>query len=540
MKRKKGCILCSILIFSCIFSVYALPVQGQLSVSFKVSRVVWGENPDSPTKAYPGDKEVPLTIEVQNLSPDHTIKGVSAILNLEDSPFTDVYGNHNATATGKPTVGEVLSPTDEIQPKGFFTLTFTLDIDSEAIPGSYSQDMTMEYSVESERQFVEGTPQTLTVELVLSKTESTITVSVSPQTVEKDEAVKVSGSIDPVQENVTITLTYKKPDGSKFNSTVKTNADGSFSESYRPDIDGFWSVNASWLGNEKYEGDWASTSFEVRLPVSLSVLTSDDRLRGGLDNQFNITILNSGNVSLSALDATLNVPSPLIVHGNNHWTFSYLEPGNSVLINVKVYAPESSIGATYSGSLNLNYRDDYGDAHTESYPIGLIIVGRVELVIYGKTVSPQPAKNGSKVSFAATLLNKGNVAAMYVNASILPSKILDLTTESAAYIGEVEENSPAPFTLTANIEPDVENGTYPLTVNITYRDDQYVDHSLNVTIYLTVKTSGKTKVISGGTEGFPASPFEVGLVLLTMLGASAVTLLLYRRHLNKQRENLKI
>jgi len=53
------------------------------SVEFKVNRVVWGDNIDNPIKAYPGDSEVPLTVEVQNLSSDKTIKGVSATLNLE-------------------------------------------------------------------------------------------------------------------------------------------------------------------------------------------------------------------------------------------------------------------------------------------------------------------------------------------------------------------------------------------------------------------------------------------------------------------------
>jgi len=143
------------------------------SVEFKVNRVVWGDNVDSPIKAYPGDSEVPLTVEVQNLSPDKTIKGVSASLNLDDSPFTDIYGNKEASASGTPTVGEILNPTDKIEPKSFFTLTFTLDIDENAVPRIYEQTMIVKYSVESGNDFVEGDPQKLTVEIVVSKIEST-------------------------------------------------------------------------------------------------------------------------------------------------------------------------------------------------------------------------------------------------------------------------------------------------------------------------------------------------------------------------------
>jgi len=300
MKRKTKLILTFILLFS-LFSIRIeiLHVRGDY-VEFKVSRVVWGDNINSPIKGYPGDSQIPLTVEVQNLSPEKTIKGVMATLLLNDSPFTDIYGNPNATATGKPTVGEILNPTDKIEPKSFFTVTFTLDIDEDAIPGTYEQTMIVKYSVESGNDFVEGTPQNLNVEIVVSKIESTITVSVSPQVVEKGEAVRVSGSIDPAPENATVTLIYVGP-GRRFNSTANVNLDGSFAESFKPDINGTWSVNASWLGDVKYEGSWSSASFEVRPSISLSIITSNNRIIGGLDNKFTITIVNDGKVPVSAL-----------------------------------------------------------------------------------------------------------------------------------------------------------------------------------------------------------------------------------------------
>jgi len=539
-RRHEFWLACFILFVSSFSSASTLLVHGQPAAALGVSRAVWGSEPDSPVKAYPGDTETPLTVELQNLSPDQTIKGVSAVLHLAGRPFTDIYGNHNATATGMPTVGELLNPTDEIAPKGFLTLTFTLDIDENAVPGSYSCNMTVYYSVESDRQFVEGAPQTLVVEFTVSKIASTVTVTTSPPTSEKGETVRISGSIEPSKENATVTLAYKKPDGTKFDRTVRTNADGSFSESYRPENEGFWSINASWLGDEKYEGSWASTTFEVRLPVSLGVATSTSRLTGGLDNQFNITLRNEGEVPLSAVDAAFTVPSPLIVQGTDRWIFSYLGLGDSASIAAKVFAPDSSIGTTYGGSLTVNYRDDYGESRSETFPVGLIVVGRVELVLYGDVVTPQPAKNDSRVVVTTTLLNRGNIAALYVNASILPNPILYLTSESSAYVGEVEENSQAPFTLAAYVNADAENGTYPITVWIAFRDDQYIDHFVSKTVYVTVETGRESQTPSQGTEGVIDRLSGAGLVLLVIAVASVVVLLLYRRHLARQRRNLEI
>jgi hypothetical protein len=527
-KRTRTWLFLVVLVLLCLVSGDVLPVQGQPSVSLMVNRVVWGDDPDSPIKAYPGDEDVALTVEMQNYS-NETIKGVNATLALS-GPFVDIYGNQDAKAAGEPSdVGNIMNQTGEILPAGFFTLTFNLDLGSNALPRAYRYNMTLDYLVKSGEYWLKGETKTVVVSFIVSKIQAAVACSVSPGSVEKGESVDVSGSIDPAQENLTVTLTYKNPVGSSLSRTVKTDSEGSYRESYQPDIEGSWSVNASWSGDDRHKGDWLAVSFEVRFPVSLSITTSDNRLVGGFDNQFDVILRNSGGVLLSTIDVALSIPSPLIVHGDNQWTFESLEPGNSTLIPVEIFAPASSIGTTYSGTLNVNYRDDYGETHTDSYPIGLILKGRIELVVYDKIVSPQPARPGSKLVITATILNKGNVAAEYVNASVVSNAMLELTTESAAYVGEVEENSPAPVTLTANLDTNVQNGTYPLVLKVTYRDDQYVDHSFNVTFFVRVEKNHDDQSTTDGTEGLLGPLSEIGLVLTAVIAMSIVIVVLYRR-----------
>jgi hypothetical protein len=504
-------------------------------VEFKVTRVVWGTNTDSPTKAYPGDTQSPLTVELQNNDPSITIKGVSGVLRFPDGRFTDIYGNPNATATGAPTVGDLLNPTDEVQPKGFLTMTFTLDINKDVAAGTYKYNMEVKYAAKQGSTFVDGTTLTLVVQIIVSKIDSTVTVSITPQTAEKGQAIRISGTISPAQENATVTLTYKKPNSALLKRTVKTNADGSFADSYLPDTEGFWSVNASWLGDSKYASGWASVTFEIRLPVSITITTSDNRLIGGVDNQLNLTIRNSGIVPTSALDMTLTVPSPLVFRGENHWTLNYLEPDNSTIITALIYGPSSAIGTTYSGTLTVSYQDYYGESLTDTFPIGLVVVGRIELVVYDKIVNPQLATNGSKVEITMTLLNKGNVVAMYVNATIQPNEFFLLTSESTTYIGDVEENTQSPFTLAAYVKDEVENGTYPVRITVSYRDDQYVDHYFDITIFVTVKAQAENPPSSGETENIFGLLGESGLILLMVAAATIVILLLYRHSIAKQR-----
>lgn len=290
-------IICAIVLFSNISTLGISNVDGLSTGRFRVSRVAWGTNINAPIEAYPGDANDQLTIEVQNYSND-TIKGVNAVLFLT-YPFTDTYGNLNASASGTPEDVSVinLSP-GSISPGSFFTLTFSLSIDSGATPKVYSYNMTLSYMISSGTSYLQGTPEKVKITFTLSKTPTAISCIASPKQIEEGATIDIIGSITPAKENINISLMYKMENGSSFVRNVVTAADGSFSDHYRPESIGIWAVNASWHGDGKYEGSWISTSFEVRPKVSLGVTLSENRLTGGFDNILNITLTNNGNVSL--------------------------------------------------------------------------------------------------------------------------------------------------------------------------------------------------------------------------------------------------
>jgi peptide/nickel transport system substrate-binding protein len=88
---------------------------------------------------------------------------------------------------------------------------------------------------------------------------------VSSPEVTEGEFVTVSGAIGPTVSDATVTLTYRKPDGSTITRTVTTGADGSYSDSYQPEGEGSWSVTASWDGDSTHEGaSCSSQSFTVK------------------------------------------------------------------------------------------------------------------------------------------------------------------------------------------------------------------------------------------------------------------------------------
>ncbi|MCW4023444.1 MAG: hypothetical protein NWF01_00200 [Candidatus Bathyarchaeota archaeon] len=523
---KKLVIVLSLMLLS--FSL-VVPVFSQEAASLQVNRVVWGQSLNAPINVGPGSEGVPLIVEIQNLYPGSSINGISGVLSLEGSYFTDIYGNPNATAAGVPEVVELLTPADQVSSMGFFTLTFHLNIKDDALPGTYQLPLNVTYSPVQLLNNTQRLTQPLNVTCTISDTPSAIVVSASPAILNSGDQVKLSGSLNPAIEDANITLAFQEPNGNKFNQTITTKLDGFFNYSYGPLTAGHWTVNASWLGDTQNSGSWAVTSFDVQSPVSLELSVSNDRIKAGFDNQVNITLTNDGEADFSSLDLTYTVPPPLVASGKTQWSFNSLGVGDNLTVPVVLYAPYASIGNTFSSAFTVVCRDDYGQTQNYQFSVGLVIVGNVELGVYDSVVNPAVGVNGSKIEITTTLLNRGNVPALYVNATILTNAVLDLTSESSVYIGDVDANSQSPFTLSANVDKATATGTYPVTLRIDYRNDQNVDYSFNYTFNLQVKMGDQTVTEENGALGLP----ELGLLISVIAIAACLMIVLYRSRLSK-------
>lgn len=145
--------------------------------------------------------------------------------------------------------------------KAIFSITFRNE--------NYSRQWMLKATVEGmdiskQVGFLTDTPITLT----LRKLASSISLSISRESVRKGEQITISGSVNPPLAGVAITITFERPDGSTFNETVPAGSSGSFNYAFIPQDEGNWRVYASWLGDEKYEGSSSSSfSFTVQAPL---------------------------------------------------------------------------------------------------------------------------------------------------------------------------------------------------------------------------------------------------------------------------------
>jgi len=267
----------------------------------------------------------------------------------------------------------------------------------------------------------------------------------------------------------------------------------------------------------------------------LTVYLSDNHIIGGYDNLIDIKLKNS--VWSGTVKVSISLLAPVAIYGNQTWVIESVKPEDEILIPLQLYAPETMIGSTISGSLTVNYEDGNGTAYVDTYPFSLVVDGRVDLVAYDLSLSPSTVSPGDTVTFTATLLNRGNVPALFTNVSIQGSTVLDLTSESSSYIGEVDVNSPVPFTLIANVKSGVANGSYPLTVTVTYQDSRYRSHTMTLNVEFNVQ-----KIVHGEPPPSIESEavrflYEGGWVIIVASVSAIAILVFYMRRLGKSKKS---
>ncbi len=167
-----------------------------------------------------------------------------------------------------------------VRPDGTTVTEITSTLTAASFSDEYTPDAEGEWKVKASW---EGNPwwlpsesyyQTFTVTAAVAKPSTTISSSVSNTTIVTGKSVTVSGTISPAVSGVLVTLTYTKPGGGTVTRTSISGAGGAYSDTYKPDTEGSWTVASSWAGNENYQSASSSAS-------SFGVSTAEAQPTGG-------------------------------------------------------------------------------------------------------------------------------------------------------------------------------------------------------------------------------------------------------------------
>jgi len=99
--------------------------------------------------------------------------------------------------------------------------------------------------------------------------------------------------------------------------------------------------------------------------------------------------------------------------------------------------------------------------------------------------SPSTISPGEAFALTGNILNKGTTVALYATITLKE----DLGFQSSGggqYIGDINPNTPLPFSISVNAERAIPDGVYPITVVLIFEDNYGDEYTEEIDLQVTV------------------------------------------------------
>ena len=271
------------------------------------------------------------------------------------------------------------------------------------------------------------------------------------------------------------------------------------------------------------------------------------------DLKFNIT--NSNNKSITDAVVTLNSDSDSVkILGNSKWNLGEIGADTTQEFVTSVFASKSLINSPVSFKVLIDYIYN-GESKSDSFNLGANVVGNITADINDlgiNYISGIP-------NLVGNILNKGNTLALFTTIELVGSSsgtekqpqepllsspttlnvsqnrsTLKPVSSFPQYLGDLDENSPLPFSIPLAIDNHTAPGVYPVSFKITYSDDLRNSYS--------VIRNGTVQFISTAAAGNQGQSFLINNNIVTILIfiIIAVGVIFTLRWLRSKRSKVKI
>ena len=432
--------------------------------SFVVEGSGWGSGA-STTSPLPGAQDTPLVVSLQYLgsAPVTSLQGTVQL----PAGMTDLNGRGTAVAYSSATTSQY----------GAVTLTFYIDIASTVNPGSYNYTLTLDWmtsqssglaqtatltpppvaQLQSSFQ-VEGT----TWERASNSSAAGATTSTSPvpgaQGVPLVVSLQYLGTTSAASLKGTLSLPSGVTDvnghaaATAYAATATTDQvvtltfDLDFASTVKPGSYNFtlalsWTtansvaINQTAVVSPPPVISGTTTSFPLSVTQQNSTVTAGSQAGAGF------TLTNDGTATIYSPTFSLTVGSPLVLASiGSPVPVSQLGPGANATFTAQLTSGPSATAGIYSGTLTVAFTDSSGTAHTQAFPLSFTLEGTVILILQNTAVS----QTATGFTVTGTILDEGSASAYYTSISGL----LGLSRATAVYLGQIDPNTPLPFSVT--------------------------------------------------------------------------------------------
>ena len=236
------------------------------------------------------------------------------------------------------------------------------------------------------------------------------------------------------------------------------------------------------------------------------MVQQNSTLTAGSQNAVGFQLTNQGTSSIYSPTFSLSVGSPIVIASTGSSVPALqLDPGKATTFNVVLTSGPSATIGIYSGTLTVTFTDSNGASHTQTFPLSFTLKGTVILILQNTAVS----QTTTGFTVTGSILNEGTVPAYYASLSGL----LGVNVGTPVYMGEIDPNTPLPFSVTIPyIAPTTTTTTTSTGINSsgTVNSTTTVSNSAVTSRTLTGSFSRNSSFFTGGPGTFGGSRASSG------------------------------
>lgn len=273
--------------------------------------------------------------------------------------------------------------------------------------------------------------------------------------------------------------------------------------------------------------------------------------------KFNVTNTNN-NPIIDAVVSLVSESSSIKILGDSKWNLNQIDPYTTQQFLTRVFASKSLINSPVSFKVSIQYIYN-SQAKSDSFNLGANVEGDITVNINDLAVN----YIGGNPNLVGNILNKGNTLALFttieisspssssssssslaeqnegqVKSSTLGSKnkaILVPASSFPQYLGDLEENSPLPFSIPLAINNNTASGIYPISLKVTYSDDLRNSY--------TVINNGTVEFVSPVTtsdkgQGFFGN-YDILLIAVILAIIGIIAFMIVRRFRSKKKTGIQ-
>jgi hypothetical protein len=233
-------------------------------------------------------------------------------------------------------------------------------------------------------------------------------------------------------------------------------------------------------------------------------------ITAGNESDLNFTITNNNRYPI--IDAVVSLASQsgsISISGPSKWNLQRLDPGSHQIFPTTVFASKSMIGNPATFEVGVQYIMN-GRARNDTFDIGAKVIGEIKVDVSDLGIN----YIAGTPNLIGNLLNKGNTVALFTTVQLLnnsnatdqhhsqqnksitqglnkdvnsktsakqsakPVKALVPASILPSYLGDLQDDSPLPFSIPLLLQNNSSPGTYPVSLKITYNDDLRNSHQI--------------------------------------------------------------